>query len=112
MGHVVEVEKFRQVSIFDAVFGSDVLMLMVEVFAEFGEAHGGETLLIERRVVASTQEAVEPEDEKRFHSGIVGAPDVSDVAGKFAGSRVVFTAELSNALDFSVACSRGQPFGK
>src|SRR5208283_1727355 len=82
--HIVEVHKLRQVSIYDAVLGSNVLMLMVIIFTEFGEAHGGEALLIERVVVASTQEPVQPEDQKRLHSGIVRAPDVGDVAGKLA----------------------------
>jgi len=59
-------------------------MLMVEVFPKFREPHGGKPLLIERVVVASAQEAVEPEDEKRLHSGIIGPPDVGDVASDFA----------------------------
>ena len=44
---------------------------MIEIFAEFGEPHRGEALLIERRVVASAQKAVQAEDEKRLHSSIV-----------------------------------------
>ena len=46
-------------------------MLMVEIFAKFGEAHGGKALLIERIVVASAQKAVRAEDQKRLHSSIV-----------------------------------------
>ena len=114
MRHIVEVHKFRQVSIFDAVVVvlTNVLMLMVEIFAEFGEPHGGEALLIESVVVASAQEAVQPEDQKRLDPGMVRASDVGDVAGKFARSRVTLSAEHSNSLDFSLARRRRQPFGK
>src|SRR5208337_4993045 len=108
--HIVEVDKLRQVSIFDAIgfILANVLMLMVVIFAEFGEPHGGKALLIERIVVASAEEAVQPEDQKRLHSGIVGAPDVGDVAGKLARSRVALSAEHSNAPDFRLACRRRQ----
>jgi len=87
-------------------------MLMVKIFAEFGEAHGSEALLIERVVVAAAQEAVEAEDEKRLYSGIVRAPDVGDKAGKLARCRVALSAEHANTPDFSLACHRWQAFGK
>src|SRR5229473_3616503 len=87
-------------------------MLMIVVFAEFGEAHGGEALLIESVVVAAAQKAVQPEDQKRLHSGIVRAPDVGDVAGKLARRRVAFPAEGSNSTDFSLARRGWQTFGK
>src|SRR3984893_15991214 len=87
-------------------------MLMIEVFAKFGEAHGGEALLIERIVVAAAQESVQTEDEKRLHSGIVRTPHVGDVAGKLARNRVTFAAERPNSLDVSLAGRCRQAFGK
>src|SRR5947209_56463 len=87
-------------------------MLMVEIFAEFGEAHRGEALLIERIVVAPTQKAVQAEDEQWLYSGIVRTPHVGDVAGEFARSRVALSAEHANSLDFSLARRRWQTFGK
>src|SRR5258706_6222071 len=87
-------------------------MLMVEIFAEFGEANSGEALLIERVMVAAAKEPVEPKDRKRLHPCIVGAPDVGDVACKLARSRVALSAEHSNPPDFSLAGRRWQSFGK
>src|SRR5580704_4046303 len=102
MRHIFEVDIFQQVSIFDAILGARSLMLMVEIFAELGEAHSSEALLIERIVIASAQEAVEAKDQHRLDSGVVGAADVGDVAGQFAGWSVVLSAEGSNPLDVSI----------
>src|SRR5467141_3952888 len=87
-------------------------MLMIEIFAEFGEPHRSEALLIERIVVAAAQKAVQTEDEQWLHSGIVRTPHVGDVAGEFARSRVALSAEHANSLDFSLARRRWQTFGK
>src|SRR6266404_5261979 len=81
-------------------------MLMIKIFAKFGESNGGKTLLIERIVVASAQEAVQAENQKRLHSGIVRAPDVGDVTGKFARRRVALSSEHSNSPDFRLARDR------
>src|SRR3979409_79170 len=92
--------------------GARGLMVMIKIFAKFGEAHGGKTLLIERIVVASAQEAVQAENQKRLHSGIVRAPDVGDVAGKLARSRIALSSERANTLDLSLVCCCRQAFGK
>src|ERR1700694_1162350 len=85
---------------------------MGEIFAEFGEAPRSEALVIKRIVVAAAQEAVQAEDEKRLHSGIVRTPHVGDVAGKLARNRVTFAAERPNSLDVSLAGRCRQAFGK
>ena len=61
---VSEVNEFEHVAIFDAILGADVLMLVIEVLAIFGEAHACESLFIEGRMVASAQKAVAAEDER------------------------------------------------
>jgi len=50
--------KLQQVAIFDAVFGSGDLMLVVEIFLEFCDSDGRIPLVVERGVIASAQEAV------------------------------------------------------
>src|SRR6266446_5482899 len=87
-------------------------MLMIEIFAEFGEPHRSEALLIERIVVAAAQESVQTEDEQWLYSGIVRTPHVGDVAGEFARSRVALSSKRANSLDFSLACCRRQAFRK
>jgi len=47
MRDVVKVHKLCQVPIFNAVLGADVLMLVMKVFAKFGEADCGKSLLVE-----------------------------------------------------------------
>src|ERR1051326_8442018 len=61
--YIVKIYKFRQVTIFDAVFCPHVLVLMVVIFAIFGKADSGEALLIESAVVTAAQVAVTTEDQ-------------------------------------------------
>src|SRR5450755_4366804 len=52
--HILEVYKFRQVPVFDAVLGGNGMIKKEKIFAEFREAHGSKPLLVERVVVASS----------------------------------------------------------
>src|SRR5579872_2044759 len=55
IGQVVEVDELRKVAEFNSALRAHVLMLVVVVFAKFGEAHRGESLLVERTVIAPAQ---------------------------------------------------------
>src|SRR5271157_2877112 len=68
VGGVVEIYKLRQVTIFDAVLGANVLVLMVVILAEFCEAHRSVSLLVEGEMIAAAQVAVAPEDHERLKS--------------------------------------------
>src|SRR5579864_6527423 len=61
--NVIKIYKFRQVTIFDAVFRANVLMLMVVIFTIFRETDCGKALLIESAMVAATQVAVTAEGQ-------------------------------------------------
>src|SRR6267378_7847954 len=67
-GYVIEIHELWQVAVFDAVFGADVLVLVVVIFTEFRKSHGGKALLIERIVVASAQKPVDTKDGHRLNA--------------------------------------------
>lgn len=101
-GDVVEVVVLDQVAVLHAVFDADVLVLVVEVLAPFGEADSGEAVLVEGGVVAAAEEAVAPEFENRVEArggrrGGVGSPNVGDGAGKLAGGRVALITKRQDA---------------
>src|SRR5208282_1240601 len=58
VGHVIKVDELRQVAKFNSILSTHVLVLMVVVFAKFGEAHRGVSLLVERAVIATAQVTV------------------------------------------------------
>src|SRR5579864_1592288 len=93
---VFEIHELRQVPVFDAIFGANVLVLMVEVFPVLGKADGGESLLVKGVMVATPQVTVETENQQRLDSGIVGAADFGDVAREFAGTRIALAAQVTN----------------
>src|SRR5690348_5124584 len=105
---VIKIYKFWQVTIFDDVFGANVLMLMVVIFTIFGEADCGKALRIEGAVVAVTQIAVGTEDELGSKlPEIISFTHRVDVARKFARSRIIFTAGVLDAAHIGLSGRRG-----
>ncbi len=43
IAHILEVDKLEQVTILDAILDPHILMLMIEIFTPFSEAHGCES---------------------------------------------------------------------
>src|SRR5262249_19166675 len=85
VGHVVVIDKLGQITKFDAVFGSWVLVLVVEIFAVFREPDRGEALVIEGGMVSAAEITVAPENElRRKLSKVVGGSHLQDVARQLA----------------------------
>src|SRR5215469_7958383 len=94
-----------------------ILVLMVEVFAPFGKAHGGKAFAIEGAMVAATQITVGSGDEKGLECGSSARREVRlghaiDGARKLAGRRVVFKAERADAAFFLRCRGAGYALGE
>src|SRR5271166_1921099 len=63
---VVVIHEFRQITVFDAVLHTNVLVLMVIILAEFRKPHRGVTLLVEGKVIAAAQITVTTEHDERL----------------------------------------------
>ena len=59
-------------------------MLMMKVFTVFGKANAGKSLFIERGVIASTQEAVAPEDQRGLKLRKILLCRLANVASEFS----------------------------
>ncbi len=129
VGDVVEIVELDVVDILDAVLDAWGLVLMVEVFEPFRETDGGETFLGEAGMVTAAARsgprrkimtgwnagtmrmghvvglAGWGSGGEAFGGGVeVGAVDVDDGAGEFAGGRVVLGAD---GLDLAELLERG-----
>src|SRR5205807_6637584 len=109
---VLEIHELRQVTVLDAIFGANVLVLMVEVFPVLGKADGGESLLVEGVMVATPQVTVETENQQRLDPGIVGAADLGDVAREFAGTRIALAAQVTDLAQLLLIGRDRDPFGE
>src|SRR5205807_1827371 len=104
LSDIVEIHKPWQVAIFDAIFGTDVLVLVIVIFAEFRESHCGEALLIERIMIAAAQKTIESKDRHWLHATGVGPANLDDIAGQLARWRIAFAADGANPADLRITC--------
>src|ERR1019366_9496024 len=92
--------EFWQVTVFDAVLGAHVLVLMVVVLAKFGKPHRRESLLVEREVIAAAQVTIVPEDQRGAESGgrqiLLG--DGRDIARQLPRRAVALTAQRTTQV--------------
>ncbi len=105
MRNVLEVIELDQVTEFDATFGSNTLMLVIEVFAPLGKTDGGKSFCAEGAMISAPKIAIEAQFHYRFKrlemAGFCGrgkgrkvyAADGEDFAGKLARRRIVFHAK-------------------
>ena len=107
--HIVVVHRFRQIAILDAIFRAHVLVLMMKVFAKFREANGGESLLVERIVVAAAQKSIQPEHQHRLDASVIRAANIGDVPRQLPRCGVTFPAQAANSPDVLLGGRGGHP---
>ena len=95
-----------------SILGAHILVLMVVVFAKFGEADGGVSLLVERVVIAPAQVAIQAKDQHWLDAGIIGAADLGDVAGELPGCGIVLAPKVTDLAHFGVGGGNRHTFGK
>src|SRR6516225_1276258 len=87
-------------------------MLMIVVLAVFGKTHCRESLLGERRLIASTQITIRTKNHERLKTTLCEIRGINkrDVAGEFARWAVIL-APLTAELAHRRICCRGRGAG-
>src|SRR5271166_5818923 len=65
---VVVIQELRQITVFDAILGANVLVLMVIILAKFRKSYRGITLLVKGKMIAAAQVAITPEHDEKLQS--------------------------------------------
>src|SRR5207247_1364834 len=109
---VIKIYELGQVAIFNTIFRSHILVLVMVVLAILSKAYCRKSLLIKRNVIAAPKIAVEAEHQHRLEAYFIGTCDFGDVAGDLAGGGIAVTAEIANELQLGVGGGNGHAFGK
>src|SRR5438045_7102717 len=86
---------------------------MIIIFAVFGKAHGRKALLIEGRMVSTSQIAVPAEDQfGRKLAKIIGFAHLVDIPGQHPGRRVILSAYRTDTAYVSLSGCGRNAFGE